>query len=319
VKNDLPTVQPMVSIVLIFLNAERYIADAIDSVLAQTYSDWELLLVDDGSTDGSTQTALEYTHSFPNRIRYLHHPNRENRGMSAARNLGISCSTGRFIAFLDADDVWLPRKLEQQMELMLKHPEASVIYGLTEYWYSWTANSSDRDRDYVAELGVEPAMLIEPPVMLRLLLESKAPTPATSDVLIRRELLDRIGGFEDSFRGMFEDQVFFSKVYLHGSLLPTAAKWFRYRQHADSCYARSEAANEKHRAGLVFFQWLEQYLIQQGITDPAIWRALRKKRWRYRHPALQRLKVSIRQRLGPFKAMLKQAARHLLPAPVHRV
>src|SRR3954451_25115181 len=80
---------PRVSVVTPFLNAERFLAEAVDSVLAQTYTDWELLLVDDGSSDGSTEVARNYVGLNPARVRYLEHPGHMNRGTSASRNLGI--------------------------------------------------------------------------------------------------------------------------------------------------------------------------------------------------------------------------------------
>src|SRR3954451_1808617 len=115
--------QPLVSVVIIFLNAETFFKEAIDSVLAQIYSEWELWLVDDGSTDGSTKIAKDYVAHYPSKIHYIDHPNHQNHGMSASRNLGISKCKGEYLALLDADDIWLSTKLEKQLELMELHPE----------------------------------------------------------------------------------------------------------------------------------------------------------------------------------------------------
>src|SRR5215218_6539451 len=93
----------LVSIVTNFLDAERFIQETIKSVFAQTYENWELLLVDDGSTDGSTQIALQYSKQYPEKVRYLEHPGHQNRGASASRNLGMVHARGEYIAFLDAD------------------------------------------------------------------------------------------------------------------------------------------------------------------------------------------------------------------------
>jgi glycosyltransferase involved in cell wall biosynthesis len=106
---------PVVSIITIFLDEERFIGEAVESVSAQTYRDWELLLLDDGSTDGSTEIARRFTEQHPGWIRYLDHPGHANRGMSATRNLGLAHARGPFLAFLDADDVWLPSKLAEQV------------------------------------------------------------------------------------------------------------------------------------------------------------------------------------------------------------
>jgi glycosyltransferase involved in cell wall biosynthesis len=87
-------------------------------VLAQTYDSWELMLVDDGSADGSTDIALRYAKQYPKKVRYFEHDGHQNRGASASRNLGISHAKGHYVAFLDADDVWLPHKLEQQVAVI---------------------------------------------------------------------------------------------------------------------------------------------------------------------------------------------------------
>src|SRR6266566_8733383 len=128
---------------MIFLNAERFIEEAIESVFGQTYDDWELLLVDDGSKDGSTEIARRYAEEHSKRVRYFEHAGHQNRGMSASRNLGIRRSRGEFIGFLDADDVWLPHKLEQQLAILKAYPEAAMVYGPIQWWYSWTGNSDD--------------------------------------------------------------------------------------------------------------------------------------------------------------------------------
>ncbi len=115
--------QPLVSIVLIFFNEAQFITEAIESVLAQSEGGWELLLVDDGSTDESSKIAQTYAQQYgagnsaeseqSGGIRYLTHPNHENRGMSATRNLGLQQAKGKYITFLDADDIWMPNKLAE--------------------------------------------------------------------------------------------------------------------------------------------------------------------------------------------------------------
>src|SRR4026208_1024460 len=107
--------KPVVSVISIFFNEEKFIEDAVKSVFAQTYQEWELLLVDDGSTDKSTEIARRFAEQRPERVRYFEHDGHENRGMSATRNLGIRNAKGDYIAFLDADDMWLPHKLDRQV------------------------------------------------------------------------------------------------------------------------------------------------------------------------------------------------------------
>src|SRR5262249_17520285 len=105
---------PKASVIVPFYNSEKFLAEAIESVLSQTYLSWELILVDDGSHDKSTTIAKEYAAGNPNRIRYLEHPGHENKGRSTSRNLGISQSQGEYIAHLDSDDVWSNTLLEDQ-------------------------------------------------------------------------------------------------------------------------------------------------------------------------------------------------------------
>src|SRR5262249_37852775 len=106
--------KPVVSVIMPFFNAERHMADAIESVLAQTLTEWELLLIDDRSQDTSTSIATKVLHFEPQRIKLLRHPRNQNHGPAAARNLGLTHATGEFIAFLDADDLFMPEKLASE-------------------------------------------------------------------------------------------------------------------------------------------------------------------------------------------------------------
>jgi glycosyltransferase involved in cell wall biosynthesis len=268
--------KPLVSVIVIFLNTEKFIEEAIESVLDQTYDNWELLLVDDGSTDGSTQIALYYAEQYPKKVRYLEHPNHQNRGMSAARNLGISRAKGEYIAFLDADDVWLPYKLEQQVGILNSHPEAGMVYGNTQYWCGWTGKPEDIRRDFVPELGIRTNALFKPPTLLTLLYPlGKGISPSVSNIMVRREVVGRTDGFEESFRGGYTDQVFYVKVYLKESVFVASECWDRYRQHPDSCLSITRRTSQHHTARLFFLNWLEKYLSEQGVEDTEVWRRLR--------------------------------------------
>ena len=109
---------PLVSVIMPFLNAAPFLEEAIESVRAQTYANWELLLCDDGSTDGSSEIARRYASLDPSRIRHLTHDDGATHGASAARNLGLRRVRGELVALLDGDDVWLPHKLEEQVAIM---------------------------------------------------------------------------------------------------------------------------------------------------------------------------------------------------------
>src|SRR5262245_50952803 len=109
-------------------NVERYLSEAIDSILAQTYRPLRVIVADDGSTDRTAKIAAEYG----KRIIYLR---QTNHGYPAAKNLGLSAAEGDFIAFLDADDMWHPEKLARQMERFEKRPELDLCF--TRYMNFW--------------------------------------------------------------------------------------------------------------------------------------------------------------------------------------
>jgi glycosyltransferase involved in cell wall biosynthesis len=108
-------VAPLVSAVTIVRDGVRFLAEALESALGQSYSDLELVVVDDGSTDRSAEIAGRYVKSEPGRVRLVRQPDGVSRGMSAARTLGVRAAQGDFIGFLDADDLWLPEKIAEQL------------------------------------------------------------------------------------------------------------------------------------------------------------------------------------------------------------
>jgi glycosyltransferase involved in cell wall biosynthesis len=279
--------QPVVSAVIIFWNAERFLREAIRSVFAQSFPAWELLLVDDGSSDGSTEIARRYAREYPERVRYREHPGHVNRGMSASRNLGIRSARGTYIAFLDADDVWVERTLEEQVAILEAHPDAAMVYGPIQWWYSWTGKPEDRERDHVEKLGVPEESLIQPPHLLPRFLRNQAAVP--SGLLVRRQISDRVGGFEDRFRGEYEDQVFCAKICLNAPVFASGRCWYQYRQHPDSCVLSGQRTGATYAARLRFLNWLAGYLAEQQVQQRRVWLALELEFWRYRHPVAFRL------------------------------
>ena len=151
--------------VIIFLDPGPFLEEAIESVRQQTFRNWELLLVDDGSSDGSSEVARLAAEAEPHRVRYLEHAKHANRGMSASRNLGCLHVRGTYVTFLDADDVLRPQALETLLSTLRTAPRAAMAYGPVEYWYSWAGPRAARG-DFVQRLGVAAPALIEPPAPL---------------------------------------------------------------------------------------------------------------------------------------------------------
>jgi glycosyltransferase involved in cell wall biosynthesis len=272
---------PLVSVVAIFLNGERFLEEALRSVLAQTYPHWELILVDDGSTDASSGIARGYADREPHRVRYLEHPGHRNWGMSASRQLGLQHARGEYLALLDADDVWLPQKLRRQVEILEAHPEVGLVFGAPLYWFGWTGQPEDRERDYVIDLKLPADRAYAPPGLLLPFLQRAAPTPCPSDVLVRRAMAEAVGGFEAHFVGVnmvYEDQAFFSKLLLRAPAFASSETWDRYRQHPESCYAVSKASGGREVARRYFLRWFQRYLRDQGVTQGPVWETVRAER-----------------------------------------
>jgi glycosyltransferase involved in cell wall biosynthesis len=316
---------PLVSVVIIFLDAERFIEEAIGSVLHQTFDGWELILVDDGSRDGSTAIARRFAAEHPDRIRYLDHEGHANRGKSASRNLGIAEAKGRYVAFLDSDDVWLPQRLERQVAVLERHPEVAMVYGPTLHWHGWTGDPADAGLDHVRTLSVEPERSYEPPFLLTRFLElANGSQPGICSILVRRRAALEIGGFDAQFRDLFEDQVFLSKICLLLPVYVVADCLDRYRQHPDSCCSVAarrdgydpDRPNPMKRA---YLEWLEAYIAGRGIDDARLAKALRFELLAYRSPlrywiatAPRRLPYALKLKLRRL-GLLPPARRHPLP------
>ena len=268
---------PLVSVVMPFLNAEKFMEEAIQSIFAQSYGTWELIFVDDGSSDSSTALALRYVKEHPGRISYVEHPGHENRGISATRNTGVRQARGKYVAFLDADDLWLAHRLKSQVAILESEPRAEMVYGLSQYWYGWTGNAEDFQRDFMPDLGVATDTLYpSPALLLKLYPLGQATAPSMSNLLARRAYVEKVGGFEEDFRGLYEDQAFLVKAYLHGSVYVSGECWDKYRIHPDSCLAVGTDTGQYQTVRRHFLNWFETYLQNEGVTDPAIWAALQK-------------------------------------------
>lgn len=277
--------QPSVSVILIFLNEARFVAEAVASVFAQTYVDWELLLVDDGSTDDSSHIARQVAADHPGRAVYLDHPGHVNHGMSATRNLGLEHARGRFVTFLDADDVWYPDKLRVQVDALSRHPEAAAVVGRLEYWHSWNATDKNKP-DFVAPLHEPLDMVVAPPALLRVTLQDEWVT--LSNLLVRREVVEALGRYETRFRGLYEDQVFHAKLCLDQWIVTSSHIGYRYRQHPKSCVHQTAVPGRKRQERLRFLDWLDGYLDMRNSTDLELRRIINDIRLSVRYPRLSR-------------------------------
>lgn len=170
---------PTVSVIIPLFNGKEVIGRTIESAVAQTYQDREIILVDDGSTDGSADIVKTFGH----KVRYRHF---ENGGVAKARNRGIRLANGRFIALLDHDDLWAPTKLEKQVRFLERHPAIGMV--VTDVAHI------DRNGCLTGEIGrgFNPNENFA-----RLFVHGYVPTPSAA--MIRRSVFDKVGFFDERF------------------------------------------------------------------------------------------------------------------------
>ena len=278
---------PVVSVIMPFLNVAPFLDEAIESVRAQTYPRWELLLCDDGATDGSSDIARRWAALDPARIRHLEHADRATHGASATRNLGIAQARGEVIALLDGDDVWLPTKLEEQLAILAERPEADALYGVTELWYSWTGAAGDVTRDSRPPGGIPSNTLLPPRALLAGMLRRELLVPCTCSIIMRADAVRRSGGFVDEFRQIYTDVAFYSRLSLVARVLYVERCWDRYRRHPSSAYSEVQRRGEGREARLRWLTWLDRYLDGTDARDDRELRAaLRASLRRERYPRL---------------------------------
>jgi glycosyltransferase involved in cell wall biosynthesis len=305
-----PCVRGLVSVVIPVYNTARFLAETVESVLAQTYICWELILVDDGSTDGSTAIAREYAARYPGSVQYLEHPGHSNIGVCATRNLGIERSKGEYIALLDSDDVWLPRKLQEQVALMEAHPEAGMVFGRFEFWYDWAeaGRQTGKNRFQLLPPG---GPLYAPSTLLKLFDPfGPADPPSMSDVLLRRSAIVTVGGFDEEFDSsdLYEDNAFLTKIYVNVPVIAADTCWDRYRMHDASCCHIAERNGSKDQCLRLYFEWLQRYFRRHNVLDREIGRLVRRRIWAYRLP---RLAAAVR----PARNFVKTLSKTLLRYP----
>ena len=301
---------PLVSAIIIFYNEDRFLREAIESVLAQTYSNRELLLVDDGSTDGSTEIAGLYTEQHPKKIRYLEHVGHKNKGMSASRNLGVMKANGEYIAHLDADDVWLPHKLERQLAILEKYPEADLVYGPWQAWNSW--NKNEEGKDHLQNLNVVTDRLVYPPKLVPIWLKYEHSIPGHCATMCRRKVYQDLGGFEESFRDIYEDLAFLVKVGLKSPIYVSSECLSRYRQHSHSTCQVYGQEGRLEQAQLAYFEWLEVHLEPFKNQYGCVWSTLQRVLWLHRHPHLRLTLIRIQRLLRNLKNAPHYITRRLI-------
>lgn len=215
-----------VSVIIPAYNAERFIVETIQSLQRQTFSDFEIIVVDDGSTD---QTASMVMQIEDPRLRIL---TVEHQGLSATRNRGVAASQGKFIAFLDADDLWTPNTLQLHVEALTTNSAADLSYGWTYFWNYDLKNSSDVTKLIAPSAAGATAY--------RAMLERNI-VGNGSNIFVRRSAFDAVGGFDQTLTHG-EDWEFCFRVALQGEVALVSQPIVYYRQHSTSICSDFEPA-----------------------------------------------------------------------------
>jgi glycosyltransferase involved in cell wall biosynthesis len=209
----------LVSIIIPAYNAADYLKEAVDSALAQTYENCEIIVVDDGSTDETKKVLEPYVEK--NKIKYVY---QQNKGLSGARNTGIRESTGNYVALLDADDLFLPTKIERQVDYLEKNVACDVSYcDLYHFWDGEPDKLLKLNYLYYSGKDVFPNLLARSFI-----------APVT--VLFRRNVFERFGYFDESIRQYAEDFEFWLRLSYRGAnicFLPEILAKLRLRKEGN--------------------------------------------------------------------------------------
>jgi glycosyltransferase involved in cell wall biosynthesis len=202
----------LVSVILPTFQRAHLVSESIESVLSQTYPNWELIVIDDGSTDNSFEIIKSYIKK-DKRIKYL---KQQNKGVAAARNAGLKKTTGGYIAFIDSDDVWLNNKLEKQVTLMEKKLDCMLLAGDVGYPQGGT---------FFLRHPLPPKTNFE-----SLFLRNYV---ATSTVMLRKKILDLLGCFKEEFK-VCEDYDLWLRIALNSHIEVIPDVLAQYRNQPDS-------------------------------------------------------------------------------------
>ena len=228
--------RPMFSVVIPTYNRERYIARAIRSVLNQTCDDYEVIVVDDGSTDRTRRIVRE----FGRQVRYIRQP---NRGPSEARNTGIRAARGRYVAFLDSDDVFLPKKLEENKSFLERNPQCNFLYS----WYYDVRGGRRRLRKGKQYEDLE---------RFRYRLYRRDFTIRTSTVVVRRSSFEKVGLFHPRYR-YSQDWDMWLRLAAHELGYCLRKPLALYRRHERKPIPHVERHRSIRRTARVLYRWDE--------------------------------------------------------------
>ena len=214
----------LVSVIMPLYNCERFVAQALDSALAQTWRDLEVVIVDDGSTDNSAAIADRYARAYPDKIRVIHQC---NEGVCHARNTAMAAASGDCFALLDADDVWLPHHLQACVAELQRRPEAALVHADVER-IDVDCNSLGRSPRMWHRVGNDTFRV----------LYLRSEHVCCSTAVFRRDAIDSIGDFDVQFNGLgCEDRDLWLRMTGIARFVYIDDVHTRYRMHGNNMSA----------------------------------------------------------------------------------
>ncbi len=238
---------PKVSVVIPAYNGAKFLAEAIESVLAQTYRDFEIIIVDDGSTDNTRQVVDIFKDSC---IKYIY---QKNQGVSAARNRGIGLAGGEYIALLDADDIRLERSLEKQVAVLDENPGVGLVYGQLSMMDEGGKVYRTKGSSFMNRSGI-----VDKKEQIKELLFSCNIMP--SAVLMRRSCFNEAGGFHGGL-SIAEDRHLFLRLAKRYQVAYIAEPIVKYRLHPDSLHRHVDPDTAEKAYSLI---------LREVFDDPAL-------------------------------------------------
>jgi alpha-1,3-rhamnosyltransferase len=211
---------PRVSVFIASYNHARYLAECLDSILTQTYRDFEIVVVDDGSTDGSMAILEDYQYRYQGIVFVYTHPGHANKGISATCNLAISKTRGEYLAWTGSDDTWYSDKLEQQVAQLDQFPEYGMVYSYARF-------IDGEGKEFDGLYGVD---ITRDPNPVGLLIQSCHPPAMT--VVFRRGCLDKVGLFDETL--VYSDWDLFIRIFSHWKVGFIDRPLAKYRIHASN-------------------------------------------------------------------------------------
>lgn len=263
---------PIISVIIPAYNAEKTIFETIESVLQQTFSDFEIIVIDDGSTDRTLETVNFFQ---DHRIKCFSF---QNGGLPVARNRGINLAKGEFLAFLDADDLWTSRKLEKQLNALKENPDSALAY-------SWVHFKFDQDDHSYSDCSCSFHGNVYADLLVRNFLHNG------SNPLVRKHVINEVGKFDQSLRSC-EDWDFYIRVAAKYNFELVRDVQIIYRQSSESMSSKIDTMeeylliviNKLFKTAPLEYQplkkqslaWAYCYVTQQHLRNQKDWNSINK-------------------------------------------